>query len=350
MLGIHPETARRIDLDRLDNFVLERIPASDGIYCFYGRSRAAPADERIFVLADARSRSPEDGREAALHLPAFEHAFYEATRALRTILGERDPERRLQWNRIALFVAPAIYLNPDVAQRLARRLAPATRHLGIEKVVVRLSLLDRAAPELPARAVEFVISDLTGSGMEIRQREPRTERLEPSSAYERKVVEARRRGLVYPYEIIRMLTGSRDGPGAIASSALPAGAFEEYDLEPGAARPTARSVAGRAYGSNTSSVVFGVIRTPTAEGARGHDARADALRPDARHGLARGARVRSAGGGARSRGEAAGALRVDPGLERRAHRDGQRHREPRCDRARRAPHRRVHAGRAARST
>jgi acetyl/propionyl-CoA carboxylase alpha subunit/acetyl-CoA carboxylase carboxyltransferase component len=259
LLGVHPETARRIDLDRLDNFELERIPASEGIYCFYGRSRAVPADERIFVLADARSRSPDDGRDAALHLPAFEHAFYEATRALRTILGERDPARRLQWNRVALFVAPAIYLAPDVAQRLARRLAPATRHLGIEKVVVRLSLLDRALPDRPPRSMEFVISDLTGSNMEIRQREPRTERLEPSSAYERKVVEARRRRLVYPYEIIRMLTGSTGGPGG----ALPAGVFEEYDLEPGAAQPVARSVAGRAYGVNTSSIVFGVIRTPT---------------------------------------------------------------------------------------
>jgi len=263
LLGIHPETARRIDLDRLDNFELERIPASDGIYCFHGRARAAPADARIFVLADARSRSPDDGREAALHLPAFEHAFYEATRALRTILGERDPQRRLQWNRVALFVAPAIYLDPDVAQRLARRLAPATRHLGIERVVVRLSLLDRAEPERPPRTIEFVISDLTGSNMQLLQREPRTQRLEPSSAYERKVVEARRRGLVYPYEIIRLLTGSPDGPGFGPGGALPAGVFEEYDLEPGTTRLVARSVAGRAYGANTSSVVFGVIRTPT---------------------------------------------------------------------------------------
>ena len=160
-------------------------------------------------------------------------------------------------------MAPAIYLDPDVAQRLARRLAPATRHLGIEKVVVRLSLLDRAAPERAPRSIEFVISDLTGSNMEIRQREPRTERLEPSSAYERKVVEARRRRLVYPYEIVRMLTGGPSGPGSGPAGALPAGVFEEYDLEPGAARPVARSVAGRAYGANTSAVVFGVIRTPT---------------------------------------------------------------------------------------
>ena len=46
---------------------------------------------------------------------------------------------------------PPSILDPDVAQRLARRLAPATRHLGIEKVVVRLSLLDRTAPERPPR-------------------------------------------------------------------------------------------------------------------------------------------------------------------------------------------------------
>src|SRR5262249_20689501 len=82
--GVHPEAARRIDLDRLDNFELERLAAGDdGIYCFHGRSRALPSDERIFVLADARVRSSGDGRDATLFLPAFEHAFTEATRALR---------------------------------------------------------------------------------------------------------------------------------------------------------------------------------------------------------------------------------------------------------------------------
>ena len=93
-----------------------------------------------------------------------------------------------------------------------------------------------------------------------------------------------------------MLTGSRDGPGASASGALPAGTFEEYDLDPGAARPRARSVAGRAYGANTSAVVFGMIRTPTEKVPEGMRARARPLGPDARHGLARRARVRSARG------------------------------------------------------
>jgi acetyl/propionyl-CoA carboxylase alpha subunit/acetyl-CoA carboxylase carboxyltransferase component len=266
--GIHPETARRIDLDRLAHFELEPLPGGEGIYCFHGRSRDVPADERIFVLADARVRSPDDGREAALHLPAFEHAFYEAARCLRDAIARRDPARRLQWNRIALFVAPAIFLDAEIAQRLARRLAPATRHLGLEKVVVRLSLLDRDAPERAPRAVEFVISDITGSSMEIRQRTPHTERLESRSDYERKVVEARRRRLVYPYEIVRMLTGSGRGPavaGLGPGVEIPVGRFEEFDLDEAAEWPLARSVAGRHFGRNGCGIVFGIITTPTAK-------------------------------------------------------------------------------------
>jgi len=263
---IHPEAARRVDLDRLDNFELERLAVGDdGIYCFHGRSRALPSDERIFVLADARVRSSGDGRDATLFLPAFEHSFTEATRALRTIVNLRDPKRRLQWNRIALHVAPAIFLDADIAWTLARRLAPATRNLGLEKVLVRLEVLDREAPTRPARPIELVISDLTGSSMEIQQREPHSDPLEPRSEYERKVVEARRRRLVYPYEIVRMLTGSGRGPapgGIGPGPGIPAGTFEEYDLAEGLERRGV-SVGGRPFGQNQSSVVFGIITTPT---------------------------------------------------------------------------------------
>ena len=44
---------------------------------------------------------------------------------------------------------------------------------------------------------------------------------------------------------------------------LPAGTFEEYDLDTWAKAPVARNVAGRPYGVNTSSIVFGIISTPT---------------------------------------------------------------------------------------
>jgi acetyl-CoA carboxylase carboxyltransferase component len=258
--GVHPEAAARIDLDRLRGFELMRLPAPEALYAFHGKSRAEPGDERIFVLGDLRTRSPDAGREASLHLPAFEHLFYEATRVLRGIVAERDPKRSLQWNRIAIYLATEIYLDPTLAERLSRKLEPATRHLGLEKVVVRLHLLDREAPTLPARASEIVISNLTGSNMTIQAREPRRNQLSPTSEYERKVVESRRRRLVYPYEIVRMLTGSTAASG-LGEQPLPPGDFEEYELAAGSAR--AISVAGRPYGRNTCGIVFGVITTPT---------------------------------------------------------------------------------------
>ena len=213
--GNKAEAARRIDLERLAGFELSRIPGSEGIYCFHGRSREVASDERIFVLADLRSRSPDEAREADLHIPAFERAFYEASRSLRGILTLRDPKRRLQWNRIVIFVAPEVFLDSEVVERLANRVAPATRHLGLEKVLVRLNLLDREAPERPAQETEIVISDITGSQMDILWREARRSPLLPRSEYERRVVEARRRRLVYPFEIIRMLTGHESGCGLL---------------------------------------------------------------------------------------------------------------------------------------
>jgi acetyl/propionyl-CoA carboxylase alpha subunit/acetyl-CoA carboxylase carboxyltransferase component len=263
--GIHPETAARIDLDRLQNFDVERLPGSEDVYCFHLKSSSVRGDERLIVLADVRGRSPDDeGHEASLHVPAFERTFFEATRCLRSHLGVRDPRRRMQWNRVMLFASPSIYLESELVERLARRLAPATRHLGLEKVVVRLNVLNRDAPEEPSRAVEIVIADPTGSRMEMSWREPQHDPLEPAQDYERKVVEARRRRLVYPYEIVRMLTGA---PGALDTGALdiPAGRFEEYDLDPGAAAPLAVCVSDRAPAQNTSAIVFGIIDTPTPE-------------------------------------------------------------------------------------
>ncbi|MFI5395061.1 MAG: carboxyl transferase domain-containing protein [Candidatus Binatia bacterium] len=262
--GIHPETAARIDLDRLARFDLERLDSSEDIYSFYGRSREVPGDERVFVLADVRGPL-EDEPDAFLQVATFERAFDAATRALRAILGARDQRRRLHWNRIALFVAPEVSLDAATVERMARRLAPATRHLGLEKVVVRLPVIDRHVLGERARTVEIVIADPTGSRIATTWREPHREPLRPASDYERKVAEARRRGVVYPYEILRLLTGGSGGNGRYDATAgdLPSGMFEEYDLDPTAVPVAAVSVAGRPYGLNTGSVVFGIISTPT---------------------------------------------------------------------------------------
>jgi acetyl/propionyl-CoA carboxylase alpha subunit/acetyl-CoA carboxylase carboxyltransferase component len=248
LLGLHPETAARIGFARLQHFALTRLPARADIYCFHGRSHAVADDERIFVLAEVCGRSATDAPTSAHHVAAFERVFLQATRALR---AARDPRRRLHWNRITISVAPVLDLGPEAIDAIAQRLAPATRHLGLEKVVARLRLRDRAH-DGDVEPVELVVSDLTGSHMEIVVRRPRTSPLEPASTYERRVVEARRRRLVYPYEIVRMLTGG-NGAG-------PIGTFEEHDID---AAGRAVAVAGRPFGENAAGVVFGIVSTPT---------------------------------------------------------------------------------------
>ena len=258
---IHPDTARRIGLDRLLDFELERLPGADRVYCFHGRSRVVRGDERVFVLAEVRGAS---GAEAAEQVGAFDRTFQAATRALRNALAARDPERRLQWNRIAIAVIPEVRIAAKAIDEVARRLAPATHRLGIERVVVRLPWVDPETPDATACETELVVTNVTGRHVEVAVREPRRDPLTQVTAYERRVVEARRRRLVYPYEILRLLTGGRAGARDPEDGAeLPPSTFEEYDLAPGASPPRALRVAGRPPGENASGIVFGVIRTAT---------------------------------------------------------------------------------------
>ncbi len=136
--GLSPEVARRIDLDRLRDFDLERLETPERIYAFHGRSRTMRGDERLFVFGEVPAAG--EGRDPSEYVPAFERIFYEATRTLRSHLLLRDPGRRLRWNRITIVVQPEVALDSGLVDTLARRLAPATRHLGLEKLVVRLSL------------------------------------------------------------------------------------------------------------------------------------------------------------------------------------------------------------------
>ncbi|MEO8604000.1 MAG: carboxyl transferase domain-containing protein, partial [bacterium] len=246
LFGLHPETARRLSLDRLAEFVLERLDSAEGIYAFYGRSRRVPEDERIFVLAEVRAALP--GQRGALHEPAFVNAFNDAVRSMRVIRGARDRWRRLHWNRITLVVRPPFSLLPETLARLADELTPATRHLGLEKIVVRLTL--RESDDGRESERELVVEPRAGGGGDVAWRAPHHAPLRPASATEQRAAEARRRGLVYPYDAVRLFTGGD------------AGRFEEFDL---GRRGGAVSVDGRPPGGNTCGIVFGLISTPTAK-------------------------------------------------------------------------------------
>jgi acetyl-CoA carboxylase carboxyltransferase component len=91
-----------------------------------------------------------------------------------------------------------------------------------------------------------------GAGLTLRITDPPPQPLRELNSYTLKVIRARRRGAVYPYELIPLITRSPDQDGA-------PGTFTEYDLDDtGAPVPV-----DRAPGLNTANLVLGVVSTPT---------------------------------------------------------------------------------------
>ena len=242
--GIHPMVALRLELWRLRNFHLERLPAPEEVYLFHGVARENRRDERLFAVAEVRDFTPvrdEEGR--IVQLPKLEHMLAEALTGLRRFQSRRATSERLTWNRVLLNVWPPVDLPPDEIDRLVRRLAPLAEGAGLEKVAVRCRI---SGEEGELRDLVLEISSFEEAGAVLRFRKPSETPLKPLREYAQKVVDLRRRGLPYPYEVIKRLTAS-------------SGDFVEHDLdEAGRLAPVERP-----YGRNTANVVVGVVRNVT---------------------------------------------------------------------------------------
>ena len=255
--GIHPMIGKRLHLWRLNNFHIERMPSVEDVYLIRGVARDNPKDERLFACAEVRDVTPvRDKSGRVLHLPQLERMFAEALAAIRMVQSRRKPHERLYWNRILLYVWPPLHLKPDELNDIVHRLVPATEGLGLEQVVVRARIPNPETGELRDMVVR--ISSPAGSGLLITFR-PAT-KLQPIrslSSYEQKVVRMRQRGLIYPYEIVKMLTPAQDDTQA----EFPPGEFVEHDLDSvGNLVPV-----DRAYGENRANIVAGIIRNFTPE-------------------------------------------------------------------------------------
>ncbi|MCC6847113.1 MAG: carbamoyl-phosphate synthase subunit L [Deltaproteobacteria bacterium] len=252
---LHPMMGKRLQLWRLARFDVERLPSPADVYLLRGAARENPKDERLFAFAEVRDatvvRTP-DG--AFVGVPELERMLRHALAAIRDAQAHRTPERRLYWNRVLLYVWPPLALAPAELQAFARRLAPATDGLGLEKVVVRARMpAATGGPELADTVVH--LASPAGRGLQVRYAPPAEAPIRPLSAYGQKVVRMRQRHLVYPYEVVRMMT-----PGRVEVDAdFPPGEFVEHDLDArGALVPVDRSP-----GENAANIVVGVIRNFT---------------------------------------------------------------------------------------
>jgi acetyl-CoA carboxylase carboxyltransferase component/biotin carboxyl carrier protein len=261
--GLHPMMVQRLQIWRFSNFRLEQLPAPEGVWLFHGTAHTNPRDERLFAVAEVRDLTPlhdESGR--IVHLPQLEHMLMEALAGIRRFQSRRTLTQRLQWNRVLLYLWPRISLLPEELNSLVFRLAPLTEGLGLEKVIVRARIEDPQTGTVLDRVLE--ISNPGEPGVALRIRPPKEAPLKPLREYAQKVVELRRRGLVYAYEIARLLAPREP------HEEIPAGTFVEHDLDASAPQGINRlAPVDRPPGQNTANIVAGVIRNFTARHPEG---------------------------------------------------------------------------------
>jgi len=262
--GLHPMIGHRMHLWRLAGFTLERLPSVEDLHFYRGVARSNPKDERLFAMAEVRDLTPvRDAGGRIVGLPYLERVLGEAFAAIRAVQAARPLRDRLQWNRVILQLWEPLRLTPTELGDVVRHLAPAAEGLGIEQVVVHTAVPDPGPRGV--RDVVLRISNTLDAGLHVRFSDPPTAALATLTEYEQKVIALRRRGLIYPHEIIRLLTPpSDDGVGG-----FPRGAFVEYDLDGKAPRGDGGAgvlvPVARPPGDNSANVVVGVLRSFTAE-------------------------------------------------------------------------------------
>ncbi|MFC4072560.1 ATP-binding protein [Actinoplanes subglobosus] len=239
--GLHPQIALRLQLERLREFDLTRLPSTDEeMYLFRAVAKSNPSDERLIAMYQVRDLTAlreTDGRLVAL--PALEEGITLTLDAIRNIQAQRPQNKRFDTNRIMMYVWPVTELSIDELNALVQRILPTASGAGLEEVQF-IARQRRSNGELTEIAVTITLEP--GNGAHLHVGEPSTDPVQPLDDYRQKVLRAARRGTVYPYELTGLL-----------------GSFTEYDLAPsGVLEPV-----DRPKGKNSAAIVAGVVTTPT---------------------------------------------------------------------------------------
>ena len=249
--GIHPLIAQRLDLWRLKNFNGTQLPSTEDTYLFHCVAPDNPTDERLVAFAEVRDVTAQrDASGQVVAFPALERTLAACLENIRGIQAERGPNRRLDANRIFLYVWPPIEVPLEDMRRFARGTAPLTVGAGLEEIMMMARLQDQ--PDAEPREVALRFSYRPGAGVNLSVTGPSTEPIAPLDEYTQKVRRSRARGTVYPYEIVPLLTGA-------------GGTFVEHDVDEARRLVPVDRPAGR----NRAGIVAGLVSTPTARHPEG---------------------------------------------------------------------------------
>lgn len=240
--GLHPYIAQRMQLERLREFDLTRLPSSDEeVYLFQCVARENPSDERLVAFAQVRDLAElreHDGR--LVSLPTAEDVIATCLDSIRRAQALRPSRKRINTNRIVVYVWPPSEITRAELDMIAKRVLPTTAGAGLEEILFIARRRDDATGELAKTAVRIRF-DATG-GTELTVGEASLEPVRPLDDYRQKVLRAAARNSVYPYELTEIL-----------------GEFVEHDLD----ADHALVPVDRPKGRNKSGIVAGVVTTKT---------------------------------------------------------------------------------------
>ncbi|HWG02884.1 MAG TPA: carboxyl transferase domain-containing protein, partial [Trebonia sp.] len=243
--GLHPQTAQRLQLDRLREFDLTRLPSVDEeIYLFRAVAKSNKADERLVAMGQVRDLTPlreADGRLVAL--PELENVLAGCLDAIRIVQSQRPPRGRFDTNRIMLYVWPASEFSVAELESLVHRIRPTVSGAGLEEVQF---VARRRGPAGELAETSVRVTADAGESVRLHIGPPPADPVLPLDDYRQKVLRAARRGNLYPYELTGLLAG-------------PDGRFTEHDLDD---RGTLVPV-DRPKGKNSAAIVAGVVSAPT---------------------------------------------------------------------------------------
>ena len=207
---MHPLIGQRFALWRLKNFTGTRLAAARGTYLFDVVAKENPSDERLIALADVRDVTPQLNEAGeVVGIPALERALAACLDGIRRAQTQQR-KKRLDTNRVVLHVWPLLDIPRRSVPAIARRIAPLTINAGVDEVLILAGMKDPETSQ--PRRVVIRFSYAPGTGIVANVTEPPTEPLQPLDEYAQKVQRSQARGLVYPYELIPLLTG---GDGSV---------------------------------------------------------------------------------------------------------------------------------------
>ncbi len=244
---------RELRVGRLERFALKIIYRSVGVTLLEATAKTDPKDVRLFALAGVTETNPQlSGEQGIEKMEALESVFNEGAFALQA--AQSRYKYRLQWNRIIVHNRALLSLRLQQLREYGMKLASRTEDLEIERFVV-YSRRKRWREDI-IREIEILFLNVSRDQFFVRSRKPSNEPLEALDSYLAKVVRARQRGNIYPYEYIRMITHA----GFPLYGNIPRGEFEEFDIDINdSGEQNCKSVKGRAPGLNESNIVFGII-------------------------------------------------------------------------------------------